>query len=75
MKQLEAKELRYIGGLAKNRKVLVQGENSQEAKEIRLDELAESLEQDAFTAIQLKVEKARTVWVASLEVELSTMSD
>jgi len=75
LKQLEAKELRYIGGLAKNRKVLVPGKNYQEAKEIRLDELAESLEQDDFTAIQLKVEKARTVWVASREVELSTMSE
>jgi hypothetical protein len=30
---------------------------------------------EAFTAIQLKREKPRTVWVATIEVELSTMSE
>jgi hypothetical protein len=42
------------GGLAKNRKVTVsQTDNVQET--IRLDELAQSLPQQAFTEIQLNV--------------------
>jgi hypothetical protein len=75
LQELESRKLRYIGGLAKNRKVLVQLENGLERKKIRLDELAKSLNSEAFTAIQLKIEKPRTVWVATIEVELSTMSE
>jgi hypothetical protein len=75
LQELETRKLRYIGGLAKNRKVLVQLEHGLERKEIRLDELAKSLNSEAFTAIQLKLEKPKTVWVATREVELSTMSE
>ena len=75
LQELETRKLRYIGGLAKNRKILVQLEHGLERKEIRLDELAKSLNSEAFTAIQLKLEKPRTVWVATIEVELSTMSE
>ena len=75
LQELESRKLRYIGGLAKNRKVLVQLEHGLERKKIRLDELVKSLNSEAFTAIQLKLEKPRTVWVATLEVELSTMSE
>src|SRR4028119_661378 len=75
LQELESRKLRYIGGLAKNRKVLVQLEHGLERKKIRLDELAKSLNSEAFTAIQLKLEKPRTVWVATIEVEVSTMSE
>lgn len=75
LQELESRKLRYIGGLAKNRKVLVQLEHGLERKKIRLDELAKTLNSEAFTAIQLKLEKPRTVWVATIEVELSTMSE
>ena len=75
LQELESRKLRYIGGLAKNRKVLVQLEHGQERKKIRLDELAKNLNSEAFTAIQLKLEKPRTVWVATIEVESSTMSE
>ena len=74
MQELESRELKYIGELAKNRKVLVQLEHGLERKEIRLDELAKSMNSEAFTAIQLRIEKPKTVWVATIEVELSTMS-
>lgn len=70
MQELESRKLRYIGGGAKNRKVLVQLEHGQERKKIRLDKLAKSLNLEAFTAIQLKLEKPRSVWVATIEVEL-----
>ena len=75
MQELESRKLRYIGGLAKNRKVLFQLEHGLERKKIRLDELVKSLNSEAFTAIQLKLQKPRTVWVATIEVEWSTMSE
>jgi len=74
LNELETRKLRYIGGLAKNRKVTVQIEPNQERKEIRLDELAKSLKTEAFTGIYLNIEKPRTLWVATIQVELSTMS-
>jgi hypothetical protein len=50
--ELEKRKLKYLGGLAKNRKVTVnQIDNIQQT--IRLDELAQSLPQEAFTEIQL----------------------
>ena len=75
LQELEARKLRYIGGLAKNIKILVQLEHEPEGKEIRLDELAKSLKSEAFTAIQLNLEKPRIVWVATIKVKLSTMSE
>lgn len=48
--ELEKRKLKYLGGLAKNRKVTVTfPDNIQQT--IRLDELAQSLPQEAFTEI------------------------
>lgn len=71
LKQLELKKLKYIAGLAKNRKVVCQLQPDKEKVEIRLDDLAKSLSPLAFTGIQLKVELTKTVWVATVEVEIS----
>lgn len=64
--------MKYIGGLAKNRlfKVPNRGENE---GQIRLHELAASLPTSAFTPIQLGGEKAKTLWVAHMEVEISAL--
>jgi hypothetical protein len=71
--ELEKRRLKYLGGLAKNRRVIIAHEgNSQE--EIRLDNLAQSLNNEAFTQIPLNLEKPKTVWVATLEVELSQLA-
>ncbi len=75
MKQLELKKLKYIAGLAKNRKVTYQLQPGTEKATKRLDELARSLNQEAFTAIRLELELPRTVWVATVEVEISTLSE
>ena len=48
--ELEKRKLKYIGGLANNRKVKVKKEGENTTK-IRLDNLAESLCKDDFTAI------------------------
>jgi SRSO17 transposase len=70
--ELENRKLKYLGGLAKNRKVIsVTQANNRE--EIRLDELAQSLPDEAFTPVQLNLEKPKTVWVVTVEVELSRL--
>ncbi len=69
LKEREQKNLNYLGGLAKNRKVKVV--NSEKfPEEIRLDTLAESLPKEAYTQILINLEKARTVWIAIIEVEI-----
>jgi SRSO17 transposase len=70
---LESRQLKYIGGIAKNRKVIIQ-KNLNEKEEIRVDKLASSLASEAFTQIQLLLEKPRTVWVARTEIELSKLT-
>ncbi len=61
----------HIGGLAKNRKVKKEGENT---TEIRLDNLAESLSEDDFTVIKLNSEGSnRKLWIAICKVEISSL--
>ena len=69
---LEKRRLKYLGGLAKNRKVIVQTSANQR-EEFRLEKLAESLPSQAFTPVQLNLNKPKTLWVATVEVELSQM--
>jgi hypothetical protein len=46
----EKRQLKYLGGLAKNRKIAISiSENSQQT--IRLDELAQSLSKEDFTKV------------------------
>ena len=74
LKQLESKKLKYVACLAKNRKVIYQLKSNEIKVETRLDELAKRLQAQAFTAIQLDLEAPRTVWVATVEVEMSAFS-
>jgi SRSO17 transposase len=74
LKQLESKKLKYVAGLAKNRQVIYQLKSNEKKVETRLDELAKRLQAQAFTAIQLDLEVPRTVWVATVEVEMSAFS-
>lgn len=71
--ELEKKKLKYLGSLAKNRKVRL--EKTKFSLEIRLDQLAESLEEEDFTAVQLNLDKPRTVWVATQKIKLSQYED
>jgi SRSO17 transposase len=70
--ELEKRELKYLGGVAKNRKVKVIN-STKITEEIRLDALAESLPESAFTQTTINLEKARTVWVATTEIEISRL--
>ncbi len=64
--------MKYLGGVAKNRKITINiSEETQQT--IRIDELAQSLPEEAFTEIQLNLDKPRTVWVVTREVEISQL--
>ena len=73
LKKLEEKKLNYIGGIAKNRKVKVVKEGKN-LEEIRIDKLAESLPKDKFEEVELESSKKRKVWVATIQIELPTLS-
>lgn len=73
LNQLEKHNLTYLGGLAKNRKV-IRAKAAGTTKETRLDELALSLPAEEFRAVEISVNKPRTVWVALVEVEISKLS-
>ena len=70
--ELEKRKLKYLGGLAKNRKVQVVN-STKLTQEIRLDVLAESLSEEAFTHTTINLKQARTVWVATIEVKISRL--
>ena len=70
---MENRNLKYLGGLAKNPKVLA-SDQEDSPQIIRLDELAQSLPQQAFTEIQLELDKPKTLWVVTKEVEISPLT-
>jgi hypothetical protein len=71
--KIENRHLKYLGGLAKNPKVLA-SDQEDSPQIIRLDELAQSLPQEAFTEIQLELDQPKTLWVVTKEVEISALS-
>ncbi len=70
--ELEKRQLKYLGGVAKNRKVTINHQQNIQ-QTIRVDELAQSLPQEAFTKIQLNLDKPKTVWVVTRVVEISQL--
>jgi SRSO17 transposase len=71
--KLENRKLKYLGGLAKNRKVTANDKDNIQ-QTIRLDELAQALPQEAFTEIKLNLDKSKALWVVTREVEISGLS-
>jgi len=72
LKDLEERKLNYIGGIAKNRNILVKSK-SNKLEKIRIDEYAQWLSDEEFKEIQIPGEKPRTVWIAILEAEISQL--
>ena len=70
--ELEKKKLKYIGGIAKNRNILVKTK-SKNLEQIRIDEYSQWLSSEEFKEIKINTEKPRTVWVAIIEVEISKL--
>ncbi len=72
IQNLEEKKLKYIGGIAKNRKVVIRNKSG-EGREIRLDELAKSVPAQRWRQIEVNLEKAKTVWVVTFKAEISQL--
>ncbi len=68
LKELETRKLKYLGGIAKNRKISINKEET--IASMRIDELAQSLSEEVFTGINLNLDKPKKVWVTTLEVEI-----
>ena len=58
LKRLEERELKYLGKIAKNRKVIVKLKSLDERK-IRIDELVKSLPLERFEPVLLSLEKQK----------------
>jgi SRSO17 transposase len=71
LRELENRKLKYLGGIAKNRKVTLNKEGI--LTSIRIDKLAESLPKEGFTEVDLILDKPKKVWVTTLEVEISRL--
>jgi hypothetical protein len=65
----ESRELIYLGGIAKNRRVYVQLPGNTLVK-YSWEDAAQALPPERFKPVQLDLEQPRTVWVALLEVEI-----
>jgi SRSO17 transposase len=59
LKELENRKLKYLGGIAKNRKVTVKKEDV--ITSMRIDELAQSLSKEEFTEFELNLDKPKKV--------------
>ncbi len=72
LKKLEEKDLKYIGGIAKNRNLLFKT-SSGKLDTIRIDEYAQWISDEEFQEIKINTEKPRTVWVAIISVAISRL--
>ena len=72
LKKLEERELKYLGGMAKNRKIVVKQKSNKE-KETRIDELAKSIPTEKFEPVILSLEKTKTLWVATFRGSTSRL--
>lgn len=70
LNQLEEKNLIYIGGIAKNRKVK-QIKKGQILEEKRIDEIANLLEENDYEIVRLGEKK---LWVALVKIEIEKLS-
>ena len=72
LKEVEKRRLKYIGGVARNRKVIIKNESGSEI-EINIEELAKSLPEKEFEEIKLSLDKPKTVWVATFSARVSSL--
>lgn len=71
LKELEQKKLKYLGRVAKNRKVIIKVEEAE--VEIRLDEIAKTLSSDNTDQIELKLSKNKLGWVKTFKARISSL--
>jgi hypothetical protein len=73
LEKLEQKKLKYIGIIAKNRLVKLVKEDSSLPQK-RIDEIAKSLPQESFEEIKIGKNREKTLWVATIKIQLSALS-
>ncbi|BAQ63381.1 IS701 family transposase [Geminocystis sp. NIES-3709] len=71
--KLEKKNLKYIGIIAKNRLVKLVKQDFIESEKT-IAEIAKSLPQDSFEKIRIGKNREKTLWVATINIELSALS-
>ncbi len=74
LKELESKKLKYMGGVAKNRKVFRQEQFDVLAGK-SLEKIAQELPSEQFKAVRLTLSKPKTVWVAIFNASLKPQSE
>jgi len=74
LKKIEEKGLAYVASINKNKIMFYQMPGDTRREKYPVEEIAKSLTSESFTAIELKLDNPRTVWVASIAVYLPKMS-
>jgi hypothetical protein len=74
LKKIEEKGLTYVASINKNKIMFYKMLGDTRREKHGIEEIAKSLAPECFAAIELKLEKPRNVWVASIEVYLPKMS-
>jgi SRSO17 transposase len=72
LKELGQRKLKYLGGIAKNRNLLIRNASGK-SEAIRIDEYAQGRSSSEFQEIEIPGEKSRTVWVAIIRAEISQL--
>lgn len=70
---IEQRKLKYLAGVAKNRKVKVIAD-SEVKSECRLDEVAHSLSRADFHPVRLDSERAKALWVATFTAQIGKLN-
>jgi len=70
IKQLESRRLIYIAALAKNRQVTYQLANDEKPRKHSLTEITQALAVEDFIPVLLNLDKPRTVWIATIQVQV-----
>lgn len=68
LKQLEERNLKYVGALSKSRQVYAKLSGDPVRNKHKLEDIAKSLAQEQFHKVTLQLEKPRDVWVAVIPI-------
>ncbi len=74
LKEVENKGLKYVAAIMKTRKVYYQMPGDTRREKHRIEDIAKSLAPENFVPVELKLEKPRMVWVATIEIYMPQMS-
>jgi hypothetical protein len=74
LKEVENRGLKYVAAINKARNVYYQLPEDTRREKHRIEDVAKSLAPENFLPVELKLEKPRTVWVATIEIYMPQMS-